>query len=89
MHAVFIRLNAIRSSSLSRFASDLGIMVVSPALHARRAFVKVMIALATVYGVLLGVTRDSPDAVVVRAHKKLLRKVHPDEGGTKEHTQQL
>ena len=64
-------------------------MVVSPALHARRAFVKVMIALAAVYGVLLGVTRDSPDAAVVQAHKKLVRKVHPDKGGTKEHAQQL
>ena len=64
-------------------------MAVSPALHARRAFVKVMIALASVYGVLLGITRDSPDAEVVQAHKKLVRKVHPDKEGTKEHAQQL
>ena len=64
-------------------------MVVSAALHARRAFVKVMLSLAALYGVLLDLARDSPDAVVVQAHKKLVRKVHPDKGGTKEHAQQL
>ena len=40
-------------------------MIVSPALDARRAFVGVMIASAAMYGVLLGVMRDSPDAAVV------------------------
>ena len=60
-------------------------MVVSPALDARRAFVKMMIALAAMYGVLLGVTRESPDAVVIPAHKTLVRKVHLDKGVAKEH----
>ena len=62
-------------------------MVVSPALDARRAFVNVMITLAAMYGVLLGVTRDSPDAVVSQAHKQLVRTAQPDKGGTKEHAQ--
>ena len=64
-------------------------MGVSGAMQARRAFVKVMIGLAALYGVLLNVTRDSPDNVVTQAHKKLVRKVHPDKGGSKEHAQQL
>ena len=64
-------------------------MAVSPAMQARRVFVKVMIGLAALYSVLLDVTRDSPDGVVVQAHKKLVRKVHPDKGGSKEHAQQL
>ena len=64
-------------------------MVVSPALDARRAFVKMMISLAAMYGVLLGVARDSPDAVVFQAHTTLVRKVHPDKGGAKEDAQQL
>ena len=40
-------------------------MVVSAALHARRAFVQVVIALAALYGVLLDLTRGSPDLSVV------------------------
>ena len=64
-------------------------MGVSGAMQARRVFVKMMIGLAALYGVLLNVTRDSPDNVVTQAHKKLVRKVHPDKGGSKEHAQQL
>ena len=64
-------------------------MVASAAPHARRAFVKVMISLAALYGVLLDLTRDSPDAVVVQAHKERLRKVPPNKGGTEAHAQQL
>ena len=64
-------------------------MAVSAALQARRAFVKVMMALAALYNVALNLTRDSPDALVLQAHKQLVRRVHPDKGGTKEHAQQL
>ena len=64
-------------------------MVVTQAQLARRALVKVLLSLASVYAVLLSVTRDSNDADVLAGYKKLIRKVHPDKGGRKEDCQRL
>ena len=64
-------------------------MVVTQAQLARRALVKVLLSLASVYAVLLSVTRDSNDADVLAGYKKLIRKVHPDKGGRKEECQRL
>ena len=62
-------------------------MVVTQAQLARRALVKVLLSLASVYAVLLSVTRESNDADVLAGYKKLMRKVHPDKGGRKEDCQ--
>ena len=64
-------------------------MVVTQAQLARRALVKVLLSLASVYAVLLSVTRDSNDADVLAGYKKLIRKVHPDKGGRTEDAQRL
>ena len=52
-----------------------------PVQMAKRALVSVLLRLAGVYTVALAVTRDSADAVVEGAFKKLLLRVHPDKGG--------
>ena len=44
-------------------------VAVSCAMQARRVFVKVTIGLSAVYGVLLNVTRDSPEGMVVSGAK--------------------
>ena len=62
---------------------------VSPLQAAKRALVKVLLALASAYNVSVQVTRDSADSAVNAAYKKLALKVHPDKGGTTEHFQQL
>ena len=55
---------------------------------AKRAFVKVLLALAVHYSLRLGaLSRDSTDEAVLRAYKRVLLRVHPDKGGTKEKTQ--
>ena len=56
-------------------------MAVSAALAARRTLVKLLLALASAYAIALVLTRDSTDAVVEAAYKKMIRKVHPDKGG--------
>ena len=48
---------------------------------AKRSLVKVLLALAVVYNVKLLITRDSPDADVVKAYKKVILKTHPDKRG--------
>ena len=55
-------------------------MVVTRSQIARRALVKVLLSLASVYAVILSVTRESNDADVLAGYRKLIRKVHPDEG---------
>ena len=64
-------------------------MVVSQALIARRALVKVLVSLASLYGVLLSVTRESTDDQVLAGYKKLTKKVHADNGGKTEDAQRL
>ena len=57
-------------------------MPVSPALAARRSLVRVLLALAATYGVTVTLTKDSGDAHVTAAHRQVVRKVHPDKGGS-------
>ena len=64
-------------------------MAVSAALQARRALVKLLIALASVYSVVVNLRRDSPDVDVDRAFKKVFLKAHPDKGDSTEHAKQL
>jgi curved DNA-binding protein CbpA len=64
-------------------------MATSPALSARRALVKLLLHIASLYRVVLGVSRDSSDKDVNKGLKKLLLTVHPDKGGSEEHTKKL
>ena len=64
-------------------------MVVTQAQLARRALVKVLLSLASVYAALLSVTRESNDADVLAGYTNLIRKAHPDKSGEKEDCQRL
>ena len=48
---------------------------------AKRAFVRVLLRLAQLYGVAIAVTRDSSDRQLEAAFRKLAVRVHPDKGG--------
>ena len=50
---------------------------------AKRALVKVLLALAAKYLINLSLNRDSSDAVVRAGYKRILLKAHPDKGGEK------
>ena len=49
---------------------------------AKRAFVKVLLHVATVYGVALSVTRESPAVAIKAAFGKVVVEAHPDNGGS-------
>ena len=55
-------------------------MGTSPALQARRALVKLLLTLSSLYAVVINLHRDSVDDDVSHAFKKVLLKVHPDKG---------
>ena len=48
---------------------------------AKRAFVKVLPALAAAYGPELHLNRDSGDDAVSAAYRRVMKRVHPDKGG--------
>ena len=56
---------------------------------AKRALVSLLHRLALLYAVTLEVKRDSPDAEVKRAFRKVFKKRHPERGGNKAHQQEL
>ena len=56
---------------------------------ATRAFVSTMLSVARCYALPLGINRDSSTEQLRAAFRKLLLKVHPDKGGSKDHTQKL
>lgn len=64
-------------------------MPCSPLTLAKRAFVKVLLALASSYGVAVQVNRDTADHAVLTAYKRVALKVHPDKGGTNADFQKL
>ncbi len=59
------------------------------ALQARRVLIKLLLALSAVYGVVLGLWRDSCDADVNKGFKKAFLKAHPDKGGSEQHAKEL
>ena len=61
----------------------------SPVQRAKRAFVSVLLTLATAYGLHVDVTRESGDETVQAAYRKVSRSVHPDKGGCDEDAQRL
>lgn len=81
------RTGAVRASSLVvDFPPP---MSSSSVMAATRAFVKVILALAQLYGLVLGISRDSSLTEIKVAYRKLLLKTHPDKGGKKEDVQKL
>ena len=64
-------------------------MPLSPVQRAKRAFVSVLLTLATAYGLHVDVKRDSADETVQAAYRKVSRSVHPDKGGSGEDAQRL
>lgn len=64
-------------------------MPTSPLGVATRAFASVLLLLARRYQLHLVVNRDSSQEVLLKAYKKVVLKVHPDKGGTKEDAQKL
>ena len=56
---------------------------------AKRAFVRVLLALAAACGAHFSVHRDSDDTALLKAYKCMIRKVHPDKGGRTKDAQKL
>jgi len=56
---------------------------------AKRAFIRVLLAFAAQYAVGVTVNRDSTDAEIVKAYRRVVRKVHPDKGGRDEDAKKL
>ena len=50
---------------------------------AKRAFVALLLSLARVYKLALEVNRESDEACIQRAYRRVVLKAHPDKGGTK------
>ena len=57
--------------------------MVSAVDRAKRALVTLLKLLATAYGCVADVTRDSTDLEIKSAYRKLSKRVHPDKGGDK------
>ena len=57
--------------------------------RAKRAFVSVLLTLALDYGVAADVNRDSDDKVILQSYRRVVKKVHPDQGGNKKKFQAL
>jgi len=57
---------------------------------AKRALVRVLLALAHVYNIAgVSLKRDSADALLESAFRKVVKRVHPDKGGKTAHAQEL
>ena len=57
--------------------------------QAKRAPVAALKSLARTYDVRVDLTRDSTDAAVRSAYRRVFRRAHPDKGGSAEHAQRL
>ena len=64
-------------------------MPVSTLKAATRALVSVLLVLSRSYFLTLVLNRDSSPEQLLKAYRKVLLKVHPDKGGTKEEAQRL
>ena len=64
-------------------------MVASAVQLAKRALVSLIKAMAVQYHVIVMLNRDSPNAEVTRAFKKVALKAYPDKGGSTEDFRKL
>ena len=53
----------------------------SPASRLKRALVTLLLHFARIYAITVDVSRDSPDADVKKAFRKVMLKAHPDKVG--------
>ena len=49
----------------------------------------VILALAAVYGLVVAITRESDDVAVHAAYRRVVKRAHPDKGGSTESAQKL
>ena len=56
---------------------------------AKHALVSSVLSLARQYAVVLSISRDSPDKLVLDGFRKVAKKAHPDKGGSKEDMRKL
>ena len=64
-------------------------MPCSEVFRLKRALVSILLSLASAHGVDAGITCDSADEAVLAAYRRVAKKVHPDNGGTKKQFQRL
>ena len=64
-------------------------MVCSALQLARRALVRILLALAAQFDLRLRITRDSTDKAILTAYRTVCKTVHPDKGGSKDEFQRL
>ena len=64
-------------------------MVCNALQHAKRAFVRILLALAAHFDLRLRITRDSTDKAILTAYRTVCKTVHPDKGGSKDEFQRL
>ena len=64
-------------------------MPVSALQKAKRVFVHVLLSTAVAYHVALTVNRESADEELLTAYRQVVKKAHPDKGGSKENFQKL
>ena len=57
--------------------------------RAKRAFVKVLVSVALAFSFTVKVNRDSDDSALLEAYRQVVKKAHPDKGGSKQKFQQL
>ena len=64
--------------------------IMSPSGFLKRARVKLLLAIARQFAIVLSITRDSPDDQVKKAYRKVMLRVHPDKpGGCPERSKEL
>ena len=56
---------------------------------AKRVLIKIVLSLGICYNLVVTVNRDSDDADIVRACRRLVLKVHPDKGGSPDDAKKL
>ena len=64
-------------------------MPCSTLLRLKRELVSVLLSLVSAYGVATDVNRDSEDDAILVAYRRVVKKVHPDKGGTKDRFQSI
>ena len=64
-------------------------MPLSPLESAKRAFFSLLLRLGRSHGVPLQISRQSPDPDLLKAYRRISKKVHPDRGGSLAESQNL
>ena len=83
-----VKVSPLLQKCLFRFGESVqqrfAIIIASCFQLAKRAFVRALLIFAAQYQVLVPVSRDSADSIVLAARGRLFRRVRPDKGGRHE-----